>query len=94
MPWILPCLPPARRSFGFGGGGDAEVCERVETNPLAALARGGKARLERLGGNAEYAFYDLDTRKSYLTVIASRQTESGVPGAVAGGDCPAPRPGS
>jgi hypothetical protein len=72
-------LDVAYRRFGFAGGSDAEVCERVETNPLAALDRGGKARFERLGGNAGYAFYGLDTRKSYLTVIAARQTEAGVP---------------
>ncbi len=75
-------LDVAYRRFGFGGGTDAEVCDRVETNPVAALAGGGKTRLERLGGNAHYAFYGLETRDSFLTVIAARQTEAGIPEAL------------
>jgi hypothetical protein len=72
-------LDAAYRRFGFAGGTDDEVCERVETNPLAALDPNARARLERLGGNAGYAFYGLDTKDSYLTLIAARQTRAGVP---------------
>jgi hypothetical protein len=72
-------LEAAYRRFGFAGGTDAEVCDRVKGNPLAALDPRGQARLERLGGNAHYAFYGLDTPSSYVTLIAAHQTESGVP---------------
>jgi hypothetical protein len=72
-------LEVAYRRFGFAGGSDAEVCARVEANPLAALDPDGEARLELLGGNAGYAFYGLDTGTSYLIVIAARQTEAGLP---------------
>jgi hypothetical protein len=72
-------LDAAYRRFGFAGGTDAEVCERVEVNPLAALDPRGKARLERLGGNGHYGFYGLDTPGSYLTLITAQQTEAGVP---------------
>jgi hypothetical protein len=72
-------LDVAYRRFGFAGGTDAEVCERVKANPLAALDPRGRARLEGLGGNGHYAFYGLDTPSSYLTLITAQQTEAGVP---------------
>jgi hypothetical protein len=72
-------LEAAYRRFGFAGGTDAEVCERVKVNPLAGLEPRGQARLERLGGNGHYAFYGLDTPSSYLTLITAQQTEAGVP---------------
>src|SRR5262245_46994004 len=72
-------LEAAYRRFGFAGADDAEVCARVKRNPLAELAPHGKVRLDRLGGNAQYAFYGLATRNSYLTLIAAHQTEAGVP---------------
>jgi hypothetical protein len=72
-------LDAAYRRFGFAGGSDAEVCDRVKVNPLAALDPRGQARLERLGGNGHYAFYGLDTPSSYLTLITARQTVAGVP---------------
>ena len=72
-------LDAAYRRFGFAGGTDAEVCERVKVNPLAALDPRGQARLERLGGNGHYAFYGLDTPSSYSTLITAQQTEAGVP---------------
>jgi hypothetical protein len=75
-------LEVAFRRFGFAGGTDAEVCERVESNPLAALDRRGKARVELLGGNSGYAFYGLPTRTAFLTVIVARQTEAGLPESV------------
>lgn len=75
-------LDAAYRRFGFAGGTDATVCARIERNPLGALDPHGQARVEALGGNAHYAFYGLDTRNSYLTLITAQQTESGVPEAV------------
>jgi hypothetical protein len=72
-------LEVAYRRFGFAGGDDAEVCERVDVNPLAELTRGEEVRLERLGGNASYAFYGLRSPDTYLIVIAARQTETGLP---------------
>ncbi len=72
-------LEVAFRRFGFAGGSDADVCERVESNPLAALDPRGKGRLELLGGNAGYAFYGLSTRAAFLTVIVAQQTEAGLP---------------
>ena len=72
-------LEVAYRRFGLGGGTDTQVCERVDVNPLADLARGGGVRLKRLGGNASYAFEGLRTADAYLVVIAARQTEAGLP---------------
>ncbi len=75
-------LEVAFRRFGFAGGTDAEVCERIPGSPVASLDSDGAVRLKVLGGNAGYAFYGIDTRDAYLTVIAAQQTESGLPDTV------------
>lgn len=72
-------LSAAYRRFGLAGGEDAEVCERVETNPVATLAEKDAPTVKRLGGNRAYAFYALDTQDAFLTVIAAQQTNVGVP---------------
>jgi hypothetical protein len=75
-------LEVAFRRFGFGGGTDAEVCERIPGSPVAMLDPEAAVRLEPLGGNAGYAFYGIDTRDAYLTVIAAQQPETGLPDTV------------
>lgn len=75
-------LEVAFRRFGFAGGTDAEVCERIPGSPVATLDPDGGVRLKVLGGNAGYAFYGIDTRDAYLTVIAAQQKESGLPDTV------------
>jgi len=74
-----PFLELAFRRFGLGAGEDGEVCDRVETNVVAALLEaGGEAKPVDLEGNSAYAFFGVDTPSSYITVIAARQTEEGL----------------
>ncbi len=73
-------LEVAYRRFGLGGGTDKEVCERAENTLVAALLeRGGEPTPVDLTGGASYAFFGIDTPISYVTVIAARESEKGVP---------------
>ena len=73
-------LEVAYRRFGIGAGEDGEVCDRIENNIVAALLeRGGKPQPVDLDGGSSYAFFGIDTPVSYLTLIAARQTEEGLP---------------
>ena len=73
-------LEVAYRRFGLGAGKDRDVCDRVKKNIVAALLeRGGEPKALNLAGGSTYAFFGVDTPFSYLTLIAGRQTETGLP---------------
>ena len=73
-------LEVAYRRFGIGGGDDGEVCDRVENNVVAVLLeRGGDPKPVDLDGGGSYAFFGVDTPASYITLIAARQSEQGLP---------------
>jgi hypothetical protein len=67
----------AFRSFGLGGGPEAAVCARLPRNSLhKALAADPNARLVKLGGNSQYAFYGLTAAGRYYTVVMANQPPS------------------
>jgi hypothetical protein len=67
----------AFRGFGLGGGPETAVCPRLPKNSLhRALAADPKAKLVKLGGNSQYAFYGLTAAGRYWTVVMASQPPS------------------
>ncbi len=67
----------AFRTFGLGGGQDTAVCARLPRNSLhQALAADPNARLVKLGGDSQYAFYGLTAAGRYWTVVMAQQPPS------------------
>ncbi len=67
----------AFRSFGLGGGTETAVCPRLAKNSLhKALAADPSAKLVKLGGNSQYAFYGLTAAGRYWTVVMAQQRPS------------------
>lgn len=70
----------AYRRFGAGAGSKKQICEHVENNPVANIVEAfPEARLRRLGGNAGYAFYRLQTPGVFVTLVFAEQTEENAP---------------
>jgi len=67
----------AFRGFGLGGGPETAVCARLPKNSLhKALADDPNAKLVKLGGNSEHAFYGLTAGGRYYTVVMAQQRPS------------------
>jgi hypothetical protein len=67
----------AFRGFGLGGGPETAVCARLPKNSLhKALAADPHAKLVKLGGNTQYAFYGLTVGGRYYTVVMANQPPS------------------
>ena len=63
--------------FGRGSRPDKELCPRVEANPVASrLERLPEAKPKAIGGNAVFGFYELDTPKTFFTLVLRHQTPS------------------
>jgi hypothetical protein len=70
-------LGVAYRSFGIGGGSDADVCKRLPSSPVAtALKDDPQAKPVPLGGNSNNAFYGLSTSDGYFTIVEAQQPPS------------------
>jgi hypothetical protein len=67
----------AFRGFGLGGGPETAVCARLPKNSLhKALAADPNAKLIKLGGNSQHAFYGLTAGGRYYTVVMAQQPPS------------------
>jgi hypothetical protein len=67
----------AFRGFGLGGGPETAVCARLPRNSLhKALAADPNAKLVKLGGNSQHAFYGLTAAGRYYTVVMAQQPPS------------------
>jgi hypothetical protein len=73
-------LAVASQQIGIGTLGAKKVCPLPRTNPFSAISENvPSAQPQRLGGNADFAFYGYGTPGVNYTMLMARESNEGLP---------------